>query len=88
MATTREATDVAGMLCSGESAPKLGLASVDVTIPPTHEVGQVERPRRPPPDSGKEFNIIDPIICSTDDSFVSRRRNARPGRLLLDGGEE
>ena len=71
MATTREATDVAGVFYSGERAPELGLASVDVTIPPTHEVGQLERPRRLPPDPGKEFTIIDPIVYSTDDSFVA-----------------
>ena len=80
MATTREATDVAGAFYSGDRAPELGLASVDVTIPPTHLPGQLNRPRRLPPDPSTEFTIVDPMVYSSDASFVSalnKELNAR-----------
>lgn len=71
MTTTREATDVMGAFYSGERAPELGLASVDVTIPPTHQVGQLERPKRLPPDPRTEFTIVNPTVYKTDLSFVA-----------------
>ena len=48
--TTRQASEVVGAFYSGERAPELGLASVDVTVPPNHIIGQLERPQRLPPD--------------------------------------
>lgn len=69
--TTREATEVVGALFSGERAPDLGRASVDVTIPPNHVVGQLERPRRLPPDPRKEFTVVHPVIYRTDATFVA-----------------
>lgn len=69
--TTREATDVVGAFFSGERAPELGLASVDVTIPPTHVVGQLERPTRLPPDPRTQFTVVDPVVYRTDAAFVA-----------------
>jgi esterase/lipase superfamily enzyme len=69
--TTREATEVVGAFYSGERAPDLGLASVDVTVPPNHEVGQLERPTRLPPDPRTEFAVVDPVIYRNDASFVA-----------------
>lgn len=69
--TTREASEVVGAFFSAERAPELGLASVDVTIPPNHEVGKVERPKRLPPDPRKEFAVVDPSIYRSDASFVA-----------------
>jgi esterase/lipase superfamily enzyme len=48
IATTRTTSGVAGQLFSAERADKLGLASVDVTVPPNHVTGELERPTRPP----------------------------------------
>lgn len=42
MATTSEATNEAGVFHSGDRAPEPGLASIEVTIPPTHIIGQLE----------------------------------------------
>jgi esterase/lipase superfamily enzyme len=69
--TTRQASDVVGVFYSGRRAPELGLASVDVTVPPNHLPGQLERPKRLPPDPRTEFTVVDPVIYPTDKSFVS-----------------
>jgi esterase/lipase superfamily enzyme len=69
--TTREASEVVGAFFSGERAPELGLASVDVTVPPNHVVGQLERPQRLPPDPRTEFAVVDPVVYRADATFVA-----------------
>ncbi|MCE6967934.1 alpha/beta hydrolase [Cereibacter sphaeroides] len=87
--TTRQATEVVGAFFSARRAPELGLASVDVTVPPIHVTGQLERAKRLPPDPRKEFAVIDPAIYSTDAAFIAavdRELSRRPPgqrRLLL-----
>lgn len=89
IATTREASEVTGAFFSAGRAPELGLASVVVTIPPTHEIAALERPTRLPPDPRTEFTVVDPVVYSTDAAFVSEvrrelaRRPAGQRRLLL-----
>lgn len=74
--STREASEVAATFFSGERAPDLGLASVDVTIPPTHVVGQLERARRLPPDPRTEFSVINPVVFNSDAAFVAEVNRA------------
>jgi esterase/lipase superfamily enzyme len=87
--TTREATEVAGAFFNADRAPDLGLASVEVTIPPNHVTGEVERPKRLPPDPRTEFTIVDPVVYQQHAQFISevRRELAKrpPGerRILL-----
>ena len=85
--TTRQASEVVGAFYSNRRAPELGLASVVATIPPTHEVGRIERPSALPPDPRTEFSIVDPVIYRTDASFVAEidRELARrpPGQRKL-----
>ena len=50
IATTREDTEVVGALFSELRSDELGLASVEVSVPPTHVVGALERPQTLPPD--------------------------------------
>jgi esterase/lipase superfamily enzyme len=69
--TTREASAGVGALYGPDRSANLGLASVDVTIPPTHVVGELERPNRLPPDPRTEFTVIDPTAYTTEASFVS-----------------
>jgi esterase/lipase superfamily enzyme len=89
IATTRQASEVVGAFFSGARAPDLGLASVDVTVPPSHVLGQLERPKRLPPDPRTEFAVVDPVVYRTDAAFISeinRELAARPPgqrRLLL-----
>jgi esterase/lipase superfamily enzyme len=71
IATTRQNSEVVGALFSGLRARELGLASVDVTIPPNHEVGNIERPRSLPPDPRKEFAIVAPTVYASDTEFVA-----------------
>lgn len=87
--TTREATEVVGAFFSASRAPELGLASVDVSVPPNHVVGQLERAKRLPPDPRTEFAIIDPVVYASDASFISAidrelaQRPAGERKLLL-----
>jgi esterase/lipase superfamily enzyme len=86
--TTREASEVVGVFFSGERAPELGLASVDVTVPPTHVVGELERPRQLPPDPAREFAVINPVVYGTDTAFVAEvnrelAKRARGDRKIL-----
>ena len=87
--TTREASEVVGAFFSGERAPELGLASVDVTVPPNHVLGQLERPKKLPPDPSTEFAVVDPVIYRNDASFVAEvdrelaRRPPSERKLLL-----
>jgi esterase/lipase superfamily enzyme len=79
--TTREASDQVGALYSSTRSSDLGLSSVVVTVPPTHETGQLERATRLPPDPRTEFTVVDPIVFRTDESFiaeVNRELAARP----------
>jgi len=71
IATTREASEVVGVFYSSERAPELGLASVVVSIPPTHVVGQLERPKNLPPDPATEFAVIEPTVYRSENSFIS-----------------
>jgi esterase/lipase superfamily enzyme len=70
IASTRQASEVVGAFYSGDRAPDLGLASVDVTIPPNHVVGELERPRRLPPDPRVEFTVVDPTVYTADTAFI------------------
>jgi esterase/lipase superfamily enzyme len=78
--TTREASEVVGAFFSGRRAPELGLASVDVTVPPTHVVGQLERPRRLPPDPRSEFAVVDPSVYPDAATFVAQLDRALAAR--------
>lgn len=85
--TTRAATEDVGVFFSGERAPELGLASVQVTIPPNHVLGDLERPKRLPPDPHTEFTIVNPTVYRTETSFIAeinRELATRPaGRRAL-----
>lgn len=70
IATTRAKSEELGEFFSGARSPELGLASVDVSIPPTHEAGQLERPKRLPPDPRTEFAVINPIVYDNDAAFI------------------
>lgn len=71
IATTREASDSPGAFFSATRARDLGLASVDVTIPPTHVLGDLERPRHLPPDPRRDFTAVDPVSYASDQAFIA-----------------
>jgi esterase/lipase superfamily enzyme len=87
--STRQASEVAGAFYGGGRAPELGLASVDVTVPPNHIPGHLERPEQLPPDPRSEFAVVEPIVYRADGIFIQaidRELAKRPPgqrRLLL-----
>lgn len=89
IATTRARSAELGAFFSGKRAQELSLASAEVTIPPNHVVGQIERPTRLPPDPRTHFTVVEPVVYSGDAAFVAdinRALAARPAgqrRLLL-----
>lgn len=78
--TTREAAEVTNTFFSSGRAPDVGLASVDVTIPPTHVLGELTRPARLPPDPRVEFTVVNPLIYPGDASFIAEIDRALSGR--------
>ncbi len=87
--TTREDTEVVGALFSELRADELGLASVEVSVPPTHVPGALERPKSLPPDPRTEFAVIDPATYGSQSAFLSslntelRARSPAQRELLL-----
>jgi len=69
--STRQASEAAGAFFGPDRAPDLGLASVDVTVPPVHVLGQLERPTRLPPDPRSEFTVVDPAVYNSDAAFIA-----------------
>jgi esterase/lipase superfamily enzyme len=69
--TTRAASDQVGALYATTRSSDLGLASVVVSVPPTHVTGQLERPTRMPPDPRSEFAVVEPIVFETQQSFIA-----------------
>ena len=70
LASTRQATETVGAFFSSARAPELGLASVIVSVPPTHNTGELNRPKRLPPDPRTEFAIVEPTIYNSEGAFV------------------
>lgn len=71
LTSTRQATETAGAFYSAERAPDIGLASVVVSVPPSHVAGELNRPKRLPPDPRTEFAIIEPTIYASEAAFVA-----------------
>ena len=76
IATTREATEAAGVFYSGDRGTGLALASVVVSIPPNHVAGEIERPRKLPPDPATEFAVVDPTVYGTSGVFKAEINRA------------
>lgn len=74
--STRQLSDMEGAFFSGERSPELTLASVDVTIPPNHVVGQLERPKKLPPNPRTEFTVVNPVVYRSDAAFIAEINRA------------
>lgn len=68
--STRAPSEEPGAFLSANRARALGLASVDVQVPPTHVIGQLRRPWRLPPDPRTEFMAVDPKTYASDAAFI------------------
>lgn len=76
VATTRSRSSDAAEFFSGERSQQMGLANVDVTIPPTHKLGQIERPKGESGDPSKYFTVGQPLIFKSSDGFRSELNRA------------
>ncbi|MDW4498599.1 alpha/beta hydrolase [Sulfitobacter sp. D35] len=79
--TTRQGSAAVGALYSDRRSPEIGLSSVDVSVPPTHVQGVLERARHLPPDPRTEFAVVNPAIYTSRNAFVAalnRELDRRP----------
>ncbi|MDK3019313.1 alpha/beta hydrolase [Pseudodonghicola flavimaris] len=77
--TTRAPSPARGVFFSGKRASELALASVEVTVPPDHVAGEVERPHRLPPKPRHQFAVVDPQVYGAETEFL-RAINAELAR--------
>ena len=68
--TTRQPSADPSLMFSDQRGD-LSYARVIVTLPPDHKRGQVERPKRLPPDPQKDMTVIDPVRFSGERQFVT-----------------
>ncbi len=79
--SSRAPSEEPGAFLSANRARTLGLASVDVLVPPNHSIGRLKRARRLPPDPRTEFMAVDPVTYAGDVAFVdaiNRELASRP----------
>jgi esterase/lipase superfamily enzyme len=55
---------------SGRVLSGLNYFRVEVSIPPSHQSGYIERAKRVPPDPRSDFTILDPVIYPDERSFT------------------
>ena len=69
IATPRAVSDNPSEFFSGRRSPQLSFAAVDVTVPPSHRKGKIERPASLPPDPRRHFVIDTPELFEDRSSF-------------------
>lgn len=67
--TTRAFSEDTEEFFSGERSTQLTLAHVDVTVPPSHEPGKIEKPKSGQTNPLKHFAVNDPIVYNSPQSF-------------------
>ena len=91
--TTRRKSEDPTEFFSGRRSGTLNFAAVDVLIPPSHETGNIERPKQLPPNPNKHFVITNTNSYEEYDSFkndynaaaLSLPRGQRDGLLWVHG---
>ncbi|CTQ56561.1 hypothetical protein LP7551_05121 [Roseibium album] len=71
IATNREVAEDPAIFFSDQRGGKLDFAKVDVSIPPNHKVGELEYPRRLPPDPHTSFLITNPHKMEGKKEFIT-----------------
>ncbi len=83
-ATTRERSEDPAEFFSGERAEVMTLGEVDVTIPPGHELGQIEKPRNGKPNPSQHFVVQTPALYDSKTQFerdlTAELRKRPPGK--------
>jgi esterase/lipase superfamily enzyme len=83
--TTRQATDNPGQLYSGERGMAISFDSVVVSIPPdrNRKIGKVQWPSRIPPNSKREFAVLDTEKMASEQQMLEWFRNNRNGKRQI-----
>lgn len=68
--TTRAFSEDPEEFFSGERSKNLTLAHVDVTVPPNHEPGEIEKPKSGKTNPLKHFAVNEPIVFNNSQSFL------------------
>lgn len=81
VATSRAAvSDPTVMFGSKRVQDNLNFIRVEVSIPPTHQTGQIERSRRVPPDPRRDFAILNPQVIEGRSGFIKAVDTELAGR--------
>lgn len=81
VATSRQRSENSAEFFSGERSQVMGLGNVNVTIPPNHQLGQIEQPSSGKSDISSHFTIARPVIFESSASFeasINRELATRP----------
>lgn len=84
IATTRARDPDPTLLYSYVRSNALNLARVEVSIPPNHQQGQLERPKSLPPDPRRHMTVSEPLVYQKRDDFLSDVRGALAERPRKD----
>lgn len=76
--------EVPARFFSGVRGKALRFAQIDMVVPPTHEVGKVERAKQIPPDPTKEMVALDPRRLEGNSGFVKAINQALAERAPAD----
>jgi len=76
VATTRQKSPDPTVYFSGERAGAMSFGQVTVSIPPTHQSGNIEAPKGKIPNPKKEFALVDPALFATEADFVAQLNRA------------
>ncbi len=71
IATSRSPSSEPGQFYSRRRSDTLGLSSVVVSVPPTHQISKLERPKNLPPDPRRQFAVVDPVVYGSDSDFLA-----------------
>lgn len=86
VATTRRATpDDLGTLFSGERSRRLSYARIDISIPPSHRIGEIEWPGSWPGDPARNFVTVraDPIERPEFRAAIAKAAPSKRRHVLL-----
>jgi esterase/lipase superfamily enzyme len=88
VATTRRASDDPGRLFSGERGTAISLNNIVVSVPPdrNRKVGDVQWPSRVPPNSEKEFAVLEIAKAASESQVLQwfrKNRNAKRQVLIF-----
>lgn len=80
VATTRAKSEDQFELFSGKRSSTLSLAHLDVSVPPAHKIGAVERSRSNLPDPAKHFTVTNPVLVEAPKAFDQKINAALASR--------